>query len=289
MDNLNTVGEPHNDNWGGKWTQDKIEIFLKYLNAYLTIMNKYPNYKLWYFDGFAGSGQIFDEETKSFYDGIALKAIEIDKPKSFDSYYFVELDKTKAETLKQSIATKFPLKFEKCYVVSEDCNKKATDFASFLAKDSKVKRGLAILDPFGMELKWETLESFKNINCDIWILVPTGLGVNRMLKNNGDISESWIPKLESFLGLSETEIKKRFYETKTNYTLFGEEEQTKKIDKSIEKIAELYKERMNDIWKFVSKPYPMKNSRGSVMFHFIFASQVAAGVKIADDIINSKK
>ena len=45
------------DQWGGKWTQDKIEIFLKYLRAYLTIMNK-KNFKLIYFDGFAGSGKI---------------------------------------------------------------------------------------------------------------------------------------------------------------------------------------------------------------------------------------
>ena len=45
--------------WGGKWTEEKLDAFEKYVNAYLTIMNVYRdkyNWKLIYFDGFAGSG-----------------------------------------------------------------------------------------------------------------------------------------------------------------------------------------------------------------------------------------
>ena len=45
--------------WGGQWTEDKLDAFEKYVNAYLTIMNAFRdkhNWKLIYFDGFAGSG-----------------------------------------------------------------------------------------------------------------------------------------------------------------------------------------------------------------------------------------
>ena len=45
--------------WGGDWTEEKLAAFSKYVNAYLTIMNKYRdkyNWRLIYFDGFAGSG-----------------------------------------------------------------------------------------------------------------------------------------------------------------------------------------------------------------------------------------
>ena len=45
--------------WGGLWTEEKLEAFEKYVNAYLTIMNvsrKKYGWKLIYFDGFAGSG-----------------------------------------------------------------------------------------------------------------------------------------------------------------------------------------------------------------------------------------
>ncbi|MEJ7672707.1 MAG: hypothetical protein WKF59_08335 [Chitinophagaceae bacterium] len=55
---------------------------------------------------------------------------------------------------------------------------------------------------------------------DIWILVPTGLGVNRLLKNNGQISEAWLERLEKFLGLERDVIETHFYNKQE--TLFGE-------------------------------------------------------------------
>ena len=134
---------PSNDNWGGKWTQDKIEIFIKYLKAYLTIMKANDYYELWYFDGFAGSGQIYDKAAKAFFEGIALRVMAIETPKSFDQYYFVELDKVKAESLRIEIDTKFPEKKDKRHIASTDCNEKVTKFAAFLKTHSKKKRGLA--------------------------------------------------------------------------------------------------------------------------------------------------
>ena len=47
--------------WGGQWTEEKLDAFEKYVNAYLTIMNVYKEryrWKLIYFDGFAGFSAI---------------------------------------------------------------------------------------------------------------------------------------------------------------------------------------------------------------------------------------
>lgn len=44
--------------FGGNWTKIKIEILVKYAKAYLTIMKSRTFFKLLYFDGFAGSGEI---------------------------------------------------------------------------------------------------------------------------------------------------------------------------------------------------------------------------------------
>lgn len=47
--------------FGGNWTEKKIEILVEYAGAYLNIMNVYAkrySWKLLYFDGFAGSGEI---------------------------------------------------------------------------------------------------------------------------------------------------------------------------------------------------------------------------------------
>jgi hypothetical protein len=61
-----------------------------------------------------------------------------------------------------------------------------------------------------MSLKWFSVEALKNLGIDLWILVPTGIGLNRLLKNNFDIEESWLNKLEIFLGMPRTEIKTIF-------------------------------------------------------------------------------
>jgi len=77
--------------FGGDWTERKIEIAVEYAKAYLTIMNKYPQYKCLYFDGFAGSGNIYQNDKIEFdiIKGAAVRILEIDKPKSFDTYYFL--------------------------------------------------------------------------------------------------------------------------------------------------------------------------------------------------------
>ena len=49
----------HKKNWGGAWTEKKLDAFEKYVKAYLTIMKKYAteySWKLFYFDAFAGNG-----------------------------------------------------------------------------------------------------------------------------------------------------------------------------------------------------------------------------------------
>ena len=54
--------------WGGKWTEEKLDAFEKYVRAYLTIMNNYRDvygWKLLYFDGFAGSAE-FDRICRSY-------------------------------------------------------------------------------------------------------------------------------------------------------------------------------------------------------------------------------
>jgi|GEM_PF-6342627 len=62
-----------------------------------------------------------------------------------------------------------------------------------------------------MHVEWRSIESLRGPPIDMWILVPKGLGVNRLLKKNGKISEAWLEKLEIFLGLSRDEIEKKFY------------------------------------------------------------------------------
>ena len=159
--------------------------------------------------------------------------------------------------------------------------------SSFLlsSKGGKYKT-LAYIDPCGMQLNWSSLETLQKLSVDVWILVPTGMGVNRLLKNDSNISDAWVSKLEIFLGMPKEDILNYFYKEKVNYTLFGEETTQMKEDKAIEKSAKLYQERLSKLFSFVSQPYILKNKSNSIMFHFFMVSNNKTAVNIANDIID---
>ena len=46
--------------FGGPWTQEKLEILRRYLDAYTTALKNQP-FDLWYIDAFAGSGWYRDQ------------------------------------------------------------------------------------------------------------------------------------------------------------------------------------------------------------------------------------
>ncbi|HKJ44865.1 MAG TPA: three-Cys-motif partner protein TcmP [Balneolales bacterium] len=272
------------NSFGGNWTKIKIEILVNYAKAYLKIMKGREYFDLLYFDGFAGSGSIVkdDKVDIDLTVGAAKRIIEINDPMPFDKYYFVEKDKINFESLKKSTKDEFPSK--KIFLSNEDCNKKLIDLSNFL-RDPKNKnvRTLAYIDPCGMQVEWRSLESLKNLNLDMWILVPTGMGVNRLLKKNGEISDVWLNRLEKFLGIEKREIKDLFY-TKTP-TLFEEFTDIRKEDKAIEKSAILYADRLKEIFEYVSKPYELRNTNNSIMYHLFLTTNNNTAVKIANDIV----
>ena len=272
------------NNFGGDWTKIKIEILVEYAKAYLAIMKDRKFFKLMYFDGFAGSGFIIKDK-KIDIDvtiGAARRIIEISDPRSFDSYYFVEKDPKNFALLEKNTKDDFPLK--KIYTICEDCNKKIIDLSNFLRdpKNAKV-RTLAYIDPCGMQVEWRSIESLRGLPIDMWILVPTGLGVNRLLKKNGQISVAWLEKLEIFLGLSREEIEMRFY--KKSATLFEDITHIEKEKDAIESSANLYQSRLKEVFEFVSKPYELKNSTNSTMYHLFLTSNNKAAEKIGNDIV----
>lgn len=272
------------NNFGGDWTKIKIEILVEYAKAYLTIMKDRKFFKLMYFDGFAGSGFIIKDKKVDIEITVraARRIIEISNPRPFDSYYFVEKDPKNFTLLEENTKKAFPNKV--IHTVREDCNKKIIDLGNYLRdpKNSKV-RTLAYIDPCGMQVEWRSLESLRGLPIDMWILVPTGLGVNRLLKKDGWISDAWLERLELFLGMSRKEIEKRFY--KKTATLFEEIEFVKKEHDAIENSAKLYKSRLKEVFEYVSKPYALKNSSNSIMYHLFLTSNIKVGETIANDIV----
>jgi len=245
-------------------------------------MNNQTWAKTIYFDGFAGSGII---ETDEIIKGTALRILDIKDPKPFDLYYFVELDEEHQKELEKRVQDNY---FgSNAHVVRADCNDKLVRMANFL-KDNKNYRALAFIDPYGMSVNWNSIQELQGLGIDLWILVSTGIGIGRLLKNNVDISEAWINKVEKFLGLSKEEIMNHFYKRQEINTLFGMESVIEKERDAVTKAGELYKSRLNTVFKFVSESFVMRNTKNSIMYHFMMATNNPKALKIANDVIKPK-
>jgi three-Cys-motif partner protein len=158
---------------------------------------------------------------------------------------------------------------------------------SHVIKRGKNYASLVLLDPFGMQINWDSISQLKDTRSDIWILVPSGVAINRLLDKKMELKQ--IDKLEKFFGLPKSEIGEIFYQTGKRSSLFGEINYVRKINDPIPKIIEIYTKQLKTVWKYVTaKPLQLTNSKNCIIFHFIFASNYDIARKIASDIIKSK-
>jgi rhodanese-related sulfurtransferase len=62
-------------------------------------------------------------------------------------------------------------------------------------------RTVPFLDPYGMQVEWQTLEAIAQTRAiDLWLLVPLGIAINRMLPNSGEVPLPWQRRLDVFFG-----------------------------------------------------------------------------------------
>jgi hypothetical protein len=138
-----------------------------------------------------------------------------------------------------------------------------------------------------MQVQWESIAALEGTRTDIWILIPTGVIVNRLLDRKGELRS--MARLCEFFGLDEEGVRRSFYSTATAPTLFGEEtEIVRKVTDPINKIARLYIERLGTVWKYVTpEPLRLNNRTGSPIFHFVMASNNKDATRIAQEIIDN--
>lgn len=261
--------------FGGKWTELKLNAFIAYVKAYLTIMNKAKvkyNWETIYFDGFAGSGEnirsnIFEEsffdfdqdliEEISIYKGSVKKILELEEPFIFDYYYFIDNNKSNIDNIDRTKVSVQHIKSDRIIVRKGDCNVELRKLSHAL--NNKRYAALIFLDPFGMQVNWDSIASLKNTKSDIWILLPSGVAINRLLPKSGYVEKHNLI-LEKFFGLKYEDLRSKFYLDIIEDNLFGQQKKSTKIINAIDKIVELYISQMNTVWKFViDKPLILMN------------------------------
>jgi len=286
--------------FGGNWTATKLEVLDKYLSAYATILKKVGYFKFAYIDAFAGTGYVkdkskksnddvlpfleLDDEAKEYIKGSAKIALE-SEPK-FDRYIFIELDDKKAIELQTVIDNEHNDLKDKVVIKNDDANKVIQDICK---KNWNGHRAVLFLDPFGMEVEWETIELIADTKAiDLWVLFPLGISVNRMLmKNRDEIPKEWSNDLDKIFGTHGWFDE--FYQQKQEITLFGDNETIVKTA-NFDKIASYYTKRLKQIFAgVIDEPMYLYNSTNNPIFLLCFASGNEKGskpaIKIAKEII----
>jgi len=266
--------------FGGSWTDQKLNILCEYLVAYTKALKKQP-FKLLYIDAFAGTGyrEVKGgdespelgleelEEAQKFLDGSARISLQLKNP--FDQYLFIEKEESKCEKL-QVLKEEFPEIAPRIICRASDCNKELREFCE---KTSwKDHRAVLFLDPFGMNVEWETLKAVAQTKAiDVWVLFPLGIGVNRLLMKDGDkIPDPWVNKLNSIFGTDEWVSK--FYTRVVSADLFEAPQEELRKTGNLKAIAEFYLSRLGSIFPAVAdNPRMMHNSRSNPLFMLCFA------------------
>lgn len=273
--NVPMVSEPLNE-FGSSWTEEKAAIVVEYAQAYLTAM-KNQRFELLYFDGFAGSGDVHLKDD-TLMESVALQVMALRKPQPFHRYTLVEKSLKKAESLWEKVQGRF-VAGSPTTMIAGDCNAEILNLSEYL-KENPYRRALAFLDPCGMHVEHKAMESLKGLHADVWILFPSGIGANRNLfRDVSKMKPENFKSVERILGITEQEIRDHYYEP----TLF--EEITDKRDGGIERTLELYRIKLQQLFKYVSKTKEIRNSAGGIMYHLLMASQEPLAIRIADHII----
>lgn len=264
------------NSFGGLHTEAKLQAVEKYLAAFTTALKNKKDFRLIYFDGFAGSGQIqasdevplcFDgEEASVMMTGSVLRALRVDNP--FDEYVFVEKARGKMAELKAIVNREKP-DAAKIVYIPNDANDAVLDFCR--NTDWIKCRAVIFLDPFGNQVGWETLEAIAKTKADLWYLFPAGLGVSRLLSGDGSVDPSHRASLDRLFGGP------RWEEALTEETgqsdLFDANIASRRKIATPEKITKFMIQCMKEPFggRVLDQWLPLVNSRGGYLYSLLFA------------------
>ena len=272
--------------FGGDWTEEKLDILEKYLDAYTTALKNKP-FRLVYLDAFAGAGEISrdsgngsrtdERDSRAFILGSAARAIRVDD-RPFDRLVFVEKDRQKFQQL-----TRLCDQHE-----DRDFDPKMDEANAFLCRLRQREygnwRGVLFVDPYGAQLAWATVERIAQLErLDMWLLFPVGT-IGRLLprlKDPAEVDAGWTKRLTRVYG---GESWRGLYSPPAQRDLFV----TGALERApgLEDLLKIYKNQLKETFgpRFLNESRTLKNSKNTPLYEFIFCAGHLNGASIAKRI-----
>ena len=272
--------------FGGNWTEEKLDILEKYLDAYTTALKNKP-FRLVYLDAFAGAGEISldsgngshtdERDSRAFIVGSAARAIRVDD-RPFDRLVFVEKDRQRFRQLKRLCDQH----------EDRDIDPKMDEANAFLCRLRQGEygnwRGVLFVDPYGAQLAWSTVERIAQLErLDMWLLFPVGT-IGRLLprlKDPAEVDAGWTKRLTRVYG---GESWRGLYSPPAQRDLFV----TGALERApgLEDLLKIYKNQLKGVFgpRFLNESRTLKNSKNTPLYEFIFCAGHPNGASIAKRI-----
>ncbi len=273
-------------------------VIRKYLSAYCTALSR-TSFTRVYIDAFAGAGtrNVVTDRGGAESDG-KLGLLGMDSPADegveevavrhgsplqalaitpgFHEFIFIERDRHSMDELKRQVTQSELLNNRPVEFHESDAN---VALLRVSQADWTRRRAVAFLDPFALQVKWETIAAIAATKAiDMWLLFPA-MAVNRMLPRSGKVPQQWADRLDEAFG--DQTWRAEFYEQTYAADLFGESLPTK-TPRPFEQLSAFLTKRLSTVFAAThGKPLVLRTSSGSPLFLLCFGCGNEKGGPIA--------
>lgn len=243
-----------------EWSREKLFYIDRYLDILCTAMRSY--WRLAYADLLAGPGMCADPADLVEQSGSALLAVR--RPQ-FQRLFLNDIDPSAVAALRSRVAGE---PASRVRVTQLDCNIAVSDARDFMFPDAGRSRtlGLAVIDPTAFQMSFESIERLTHdVKMDLIIVVMTGY-IRRFIS-----TAEYQRALDRFFGTSEWR------------NLVDERNAGEPI--TYRRLLDLYEQQLATLgYKHVNDDARMLNSKGSTIYHLVFASKHPRGADFFDKI-----
>ncbi len=250
-----------------------------YLKAFTTALQDKPSpkkrFRLIYIDAFAGTGErtvklaardanLLEPSTEAKIEARKGSArIAIETTPMFDRLVFMERKPKHVRAL-QALRSAFPDR--NIDVFKGDANARIQKAAR--EGNWKGTRAVMFLDPYGMEVDWETLEAVRATEAiDVWYLVSLVGLYRQATRKRSKLDAEKRAAVTRMLGTSEWENSWYAGATQPSLLDFGDDvERTPDLNK----LEEFVTQRLRSLFPLVLPPMRLFNDRGAPMFSLYF-------------------
>lgn len=240
-----------------QWSDEKLFYLERYMDIFTTGMkNKWPN--LVYADFFAGPGVCIDEQTREASQGSPLRSLKF----GFSRIFLNDADPDAADALRKRTHGD-----ERVQITQLDCNDAVAASLDFLVPKGEEHStlGLAFIDPTAFQMRFESVECLtKRVRFDLLITFMTSFP-KRFITQPAFGPES---QFAAFIGHHA-------------YRLYLQD----RLEIGTDELLEVYRKQLHTIgYEYVDDITRILNTRGSTIYHSVFASRSQRGKEFFEKI-----